>query len=63
MSEFGLTSSTDTQIESFLESVMPWMDSQSYVQRYAYFGTFGGYLLNSSLTALSDYGSVYASYT
>lgn len=62
VTEFGLTSSTDAQIESFLESAMPWMDSTSYVQRYAYFGAFTGYLLNTS-TTLSDYGMVYASYT
>ena len=60
--EFGLTGSTDAQIESFLETAMPWMDSQSYVQRYAYFGAFSGYLLNSAANGLSDYGSVYATY-
>jgi len=41
---------------------MPWLDSQSYVQRYAYFGAFSGYLLNANANGLSDYGSVYATY-
>jgi hypothetical protein len=60
VTEFGLTGSTDAQVESFLQTIEPWMDSQSFVERYAYFGAFTGYLLNSAGTGLSAYGSVYA---
>jgi hypothetical protein len=52
---------TDAQQIAFLQDVLPWMDSQPYIERYAYFGVFPGYLLNSDGTALSDIGKAYAS--
>ncbi|KAE9367655.1 glycoside hydrolase family 128 protein [Stipitochalara longipes BDJ] len=36
----------DVQQVSFLQKVLPWMDSQSYVERYAYFGAFPNILIN-----------------
>lgn len=41
---------------------MPWLDQLDYVERYAWFGDFDGYLLSSGDT-LSDYGVVYMNYT
>lgn len=51
---------TDAQQIAFLQIVMPWMDSLSYVARYAYFGVFPGYLINSGGTGLSDIGTAYS---
>jgi hypothetical protein len=59
-------SGTDAEVITFLQAVMPWLDAQSFVARYAYFGVFntvaGGtpFLLNSDGTGLSDLGMVYA---
>jgi len=63
ITEFGLTSGTDDEISAFLETVMAWMDSTSYVERYAYFMASEGVLVNAAGTGLSDYGSTYATYT
>lgn len=63
ITEFGLTSGTDADISSFLETVMAWMDSTSYVERYAYFMASEGVLVNAAGTALSDYGTTFADYT
>ena len=51
---------TDAQQVDFLQAVLPWMDAQSYVERYAYFGVFPGYLVDSAGTGLSDIGVAYA---
>ncbi|KAF2102108.1 hypothetical protein NA57DRAFT_35512, partial [Rhizodiscina lignyota] len=58
ITEFGTTDGTDDQIASFLEEVLPWMDSQDYIQKYAFFMASDGKLVSG--TELSDYGSVYA---
>lgn len=50
---------TDAEQVSFLQDVLPWLDSQEYVQRYAYFGVYEGYLLDSTGTGLSDIGVTY----
>nr|POF07832.1 alkali-sensitive linkage protein 1 [Quercus suber] len=63
ITEFGTSSGTDAQIISFLQQVLPWLDSQSYVQRYAYFmDTNAGspYLLNTNDT-MTDIGVVFNS--
>lgn len=52
---------SDDQQASFLESVIPWLDSQDYVERYAYFGVFPGYLLDAAGDALSASGQAYLS--
>ena len=59
ITEFQCYGSEQQQI-TFLQNVMPWMDSQDYVARYAYFGTFPQYLLNSDGSALSNLGLAYA---
>lgn len=52
---------TNAEQVSFLQKVLPWMDAQDYVQRYAYFGVFPDFLVNSNGTGLSDVGEAYAS--
>ncbi|KAG0650392.1 WSC domain-containing [Hyphodiscus hymeniophilus] len=51
---------TDAQQVAFLQSVLPWLDAQSYVARYAYFGVFPDYLVNTAGTGLSDIGIAFA---
>lgn len=65
ITEFG-ASGTDAEIESFFNTVLPWLDSLSYVERYAYF--YDGpstssvtYLVNEAGTAASSIGSVFDS--
>lgn len=61
VTEFGCTDGDDSQIASFLETVMSWMDGQSFVERYAYFMAAADLLISGD--ALSTYGSTYSSYT
>lgn len=63
ITEFG-ASGTDSQIQSFFDTVLPWLDGLSYIQRYAYF--YDGpstssitYLVNEAGTAMSDIGTVF----
>ncbi|KAF2103548.1 hypothetical protein NA57DRAFT_72524 [Rhizodiscina lignyota] len=58
--EFQLQAGTDDQI-SFLRAVLPWLDSQTYVERYAYFMAEDGILINTAGTGLSDLGKLYNS--
>jgi hypothetical protein len=51
---------TDEQQILFLQQVLPWLDSQSYVGRYSYFGAFPQYLLDSTGDGLSVVGLAYA---
>jgi hypothetical protein len=60
ITEFGATGSDD-EIESFFQTVLPFLDSQSYVERYAYFMDGEGSLVNSAGTGLSDIGNSYNS--
>lgn len=60
VTEFGATSGTEAQIETFVSTVTSWMDSQSYVERYSYFYAAPNYLVNSSGTGFSGYGAIYA---
>lgn len=61
ITEFGATGSTEQQVE-FLQIVMPWLDQQEYVGRYAYFMDDVGVLLQSA-TELSSLGSTFMDYT
>ncbi|CRG91077.1 hypothetical protein PISL3812_08125 [Talaromyces islandicus] len=58
VTEFMLQDSADNQI-AFLKDVMPWMDQQSWIGRYAYFGAFEGMLVNGQGTGLSSIGEAY----
>ncbi|RDW71445.1 hypothetical protein BP6252_08008 [Coleophoma cylindrospora] len=59
ITEFGCSSGTDAEINTFLQTVLPWLDEQSYVARYAYFMAADGVLLSSGST-LSTLGETYA---
>ncbi|KAH8808680.1 glycosyl hydrolase catalytic core-domain-containing protein [Xylogone sp. PMI_703] len=59
ITEFQCYGSNDQQA-AFLQNVLPWLDAQSYVQRYAYFGVFPGYLVNDAGNGLSVIGQAYA---
>lgn len=64
ITEFGTTSGTEAQIVSFLENVLPWLDQQTYVERYAYFmdqAAGSPYLLNTNDT-MTQIGVVFNSY-
>lgn len=61
ITEFQNTGSDSDQV-SFLQEVIPWLDSNTGVGRYAYFYAASGYLLSDS-SALSTVGQAYtASY-
>lgn len=64
LSEFALTSAINggggSQSVDFLQQVLPWLDSQPNLARYAYFMCSDGYLLSGS-SSLSPSGEVYAS--
>ncbi|KAF2665485.1 hypothetical protein BT63DRAFT_377881 [Microthyrium microscopicum] len=57
ITEFG-ASGTDDQVSAFFAAVLPWLDAQPYVERYAYFMANDGILL-SSATTLSAIGKAY----
>lgn len=59
VSEFQCYGSEAEQV-GFMQKVLPWLDAQSYVQRYSYFGTFPGYLINTAGNGLSSLGMAYA---
>lgn len=62
ITEFAASGSEQDQI-SFLQTVLPWLDSQPLVERYAYFGTFPGFLVSENGDAPSQLGQVYATYS
>ena len=59
LTEFG-ASGSDEQVVSFLQQVLPWLDSQDFVERYSYFMARDG-LLNHG-TEMSSYGNTFATY-
>lgn len=61
ITEFGCTSGTDAQINTFLQTVMPWLDGLDYVERYSYFMVSSGLLVSGN--SLSSYGSTFASFS
>lgn len=63
VTEFGVT---EGNADEFLKQVLPWMDSQAWIERYAYHMVApanGGpqYLINAAGNGLSSTGQVYAS--
>jgi hypothetical protein len=56
LTEFGTTDGND---QAFLDQALPWLASQAYVERYAYFMAEDGKLLSGS--QLSAAGQTYAS--
>lgn len=61
LTEFGASGSADEQ-NTFLETVLPWMDEQSYIERYAYFMVEAGNLISTG-TTLSTLGNTFATFT
>ena len=61
LTEFGASGSADEQ-NTFLQTVLPWMDEQDYIERYAYFMVTPGNLISTG-TSLSTLGSTYVSFT
>lgn len=61
VTEIGASGSADEQ-NTFLQTVMPWMDQQGYIGRYAYFMVAPGNLISSG-TELSTLGETFASFT
>ncbi|THV74823.1 hypothetical protein D6C78_08155 [Aureobasidium pullulans] len=59
VTEFAPTGASDSQVATFLEDVMPWMDSQDFVERYSYFMASDGALISG--TEPSTFGQTYAS--
>ena len=70
VTEFGLTNDgvsaaddyTDADVQAFLEQVMPWMDQQPDIARYAYFMDSAGILANTAGTGMSTSGSIFNSF-
>ena len=62
LNEFG-ASGTDAEVETFFQTVLPWLDSLDYVERYSYFmaAPGSGMLLNAAGTGLSAIGQSYVS--
>jgi len=60
ITEFG-ASGSDAEITTFMQTVLPWLDSLSYVERYAYFMAGSGTLVDSSGSSLSTIGQAYNS--
>ena len=58
VTEFGPQGSED-EIQDFLRQVLPWLDSQDYVYRYAMQWAGQGSLVNQAGTGLSSYGQTY----
>lgn len=52
-------SGDSAQQQAFLNEVLPWLDQQSFVERYAYFMASDGNLISSG-TSLSPVGQVFA---
>ncbi|KAI5210120.1 hypothetical protein E4T39_00442 [Aureobasidium subglaciale] len=61
VTEFAPTGASDSDVATFLEDVMPWMDSQSFVERYSYFMASDGVLISG--TEPSTFGTTYATYS
>lgn len=65
ITEFGLDSTnsyTDAELQSFLQTVMSWMDQQADIHRYAYFMDAAGILISSDGSGFSGAGAVFNSY-
>ena len=63
ITEFEGKSNVDEEQVSFINTVVPWLDSLDYVERYSYFGVFSGLLINDAGSGLSDIGQAFAKIT
>lgn len=61
VTEFGVSDGSEDQVVAFLKVVLPWLDRQDYVHRYAYFmdrAAGAPFLLNSD-NSLTSIGKLY----
>lgn len=58
LTEFGTIDGSDAQKADFLRKVLPWLDAQDWIERYAYFMVSDGMMVNGG--AMSAQGSAYA---
>jgi hypothetical protein len=58
ITEFGIWEGDQI---AFLDAVMPWLDSQPWIERYAFHFAKPGVLVNDALTGLTPLGVTYAS--
>lgn len=61
VTEFGTTSGTAAQTQTFFQSVQAWMDGSSMVAKYAWFMDRPGNLINSNGSGMSPQGVMYNS--
>jgi len=59
ITEFAPWGAEEWQQWWFLNQTLPWLDQYDGVERYAYFGTFDGMLINDNGTGLSRLGELY----
>lgn len=57
ITEFGITGGSTDEVNSFLEDVMPQLDSNSIIEGYSYFWVDNGYLVDG--TSPSAYGETF----
>lgn len=62
ITEFAASGTPDEQ-NTFLEVVIPWLDSQPYVEGYAYFMCSDGVLVNGNGNGASSLGGTFMSYS
>jgi len=60
ITEFAVDGASDAEQAAFLNEVMPWLDSQEYVERYAFFGALQDILVSDS-GVLTTAGTAYNS--
>ncbi|KAI9865637.1 MAG: hypothetical protein M1813_002095 [Trichoglossum hirsutum] len=60
ITEFASTGLPGQQ-KTFLETVLPWLDDQPFVERYSYFGVFEGVMVNGNQP--NDVGSTFNTFT
>ncbi|EON63775.1 hypothetical protein W97_03003 [Coniosporium apollinis CBS 100218] len=58
LTEFGTIDGSDAQKADFLRKVLPWLDAQDWIERYAYFMVSDGMMVNGG--SMSAQGSAYA---
>ncbi|KAH0548406.1 hypothetical protein GP486_007955 [Trichoglossum hirsutum] len=61
ITEFGGVDCSLDQQKTFLETVLPWLDAQSFVERYAYFGVFENSMITNGKP--NDLGKTFDTFT
>ncbi|KAF2262879.1 hypothetical protein CC78DRAFT_534426 [Lojkania enalia] len=61
VTEFGFTSGSEAEQIQFLKQMLPWMDSQHWIERYALFMCAEGLMVSPDGNSKSSLGAQYAS--